>query len=86
MGGSLGVNCHGDNVGLGSLIESVHSLRIVLADGSIVTASRTSRAIFDAADGGHGGIGVIPQPLVGSLLRALTLLPARARIRCRTRP
>lgn len=60
VGGSLSVNCHGDYVGLGPIVESVRSIRLVLADGSIVTASRTeNRDLFDAAIGGYGGIGVI---------------------------
>jgi len=60
VGGSLSVNCHGDYVGYGPIIQSVRSIRIVLADGSIVTASRDqNRDIFDAAIGGYGGVGVI---------------------------
>ena len=35
VGGSLSVNCHGDYVGLGPVVESVRSLRIVTADGAI---------------------------------------------------
>jgi FAD/FMN-containing dehydrogenase len=60
VGGSLSVNCHGDYSGLGPIVESVRAFRIVLADGSIRTASRTeNRDLFDAAIGGYGGIGVI---------------------------
>ena len=60
IGGSISVNCHGDYVGLGPLVESLRSIRLVLADGSIVTASRNeNRDLFDAAVGGYGGIGVI---------------------------
>ncbi|MES1201402.1 MAG: FAD-dependent oxidoreductase [Pseudomonadota bacterium] len=60
VGGSLSVNCHGDYVGHGPIIESVRSIRIVLADGSIVTASRSeNRDIFDATIGGYGGVGII---------------------------
>lgn len=62
VGGSLSVNCHGDYVGLGPLIESARALRIVLANGSIVTASRTeNRDLFGAAIGGYGGVGVITE-------------------------
>jgi FAD/FMN-containing dehydrogenase len=62
VGGSLSVNCHGDYAGHGPIVESVRSIEIVLADGSIVTASRTqNRDIFRAAIGGYGGIGVITQ-------------------------
>lgn len=60
IGGSLGVNCHGDYVGLGPLVDSVRAFSIVLADGSVKTASRTeNRDLFAAAIGGYGGIGVI---------------------------
>jgi FAD/FMN-containing dehydrogenase len=60
IGGSISVNCHGDYVGLGPIVESVRSLRLVLADGSVVTASRDeNRDLFSAAVGGYGGVGVI---------------------------
>ena len=39
VGGSLSVNAHGRYVGQGPLIESVRSIRVVLADGSLVEAS-----------------------------------------------
>src|SRR5215467_1741748 len=39
VGGSLSVNAHGRYVGLGPIILSVKSLKIVLADGTIVEAS-----------------------------------------------
>lgn len=62
VGGSLSVNCHGDYVGLGPIVESVRSFRIVLADGSIKTASREeNRDLFRAAIGGYGGVGVIAE-------------------------
>lgn len=60
VGGSLSVNCHGDYVGFGPVIESVRSIRIVTADGSIRTASRTENSeLFRAAIGGYGGVGAI---------------------------
>jgi FAD/FMN-containing dehydrogenase len=60
VGGSLSVNCHGDYVGLGPVIESVKSIRIIAADGAIRTASRTENAdLFRAAIGGYGGVGAI---------------------------
>lgn len=60
IGGSLSVNCHGDYVGLGPIVESVRSIRIVMADGAIATASRTKNPdLFAAAIGGYGGVGVI---------------------------
>jgi FAD/FMN-containing dehydrogenase len=60
VGGSLSVNAHGRYVGQGPLIESVRSIRVVLADGSLVEASRgTNRALFFGCIGGYGGLGVI---------------------------
>jgi FAD/FMN-containing dehydrogenase len=62
IGGSISVNCHGDYVGLGPLVESLRSIKLVLADGTIVTASRNeNRDLFDTAVGGYGGIGVIAE-------------------------
>ncbi|MDO8332222.1 MAG: FAD-binding oxidoreductase [Fluviicoccus sp.] len=60
VGGSLSVNVHGRYIGQGPLVLSVKSLRIVLADGQLVTASPSeNREIFYGAIGGYGGLGVI---------------------------
>lgn len=60
VGGSLSVNAHGRYVGQGALVGAVVSLDMVLADGSVITASRSrNREIFDGAIGGYGGLGVI---------------------------
>ncbi len=60
VGGSLSVNVHGRYVGLGPVILSVRSLKIVLADGSLVEASPTADPeIFYGVIGGYGGLGVI---------------------------
>jgi FAD/FMN-containing dehydrogenase len=60
VGGSLSVNVHGRYIGLGPLVLSVRSIKLVLADGSVVEASPTSNAeLFYGAIGGYGGIGVI---------------------------
>jgi FAD/FMN-containing dehydrogenase len=62
IGGSLAVNAHGRYVREGAIIRSVRSIKLVLADGRIVNASRTeNRDLFDAAIGGYGGIGVIAE-------------------------
>jgi FAD/FMN-containing dehydrogenase len=62
VGGSLSVNVHGRYAGLGPIISTVRAFRIVLADGSVVTASPTeNREIFYGAIGGYGGLGVITQ-------------------------
>ncbi len=60
VGGSLSVNVHGRYIGEGPLVRSVESIRVVLADGSLVEASPTKNSeIFYGAIGGYGGIGVI---------------------------
>ena len=60
VGGSLSVNCNGLDPNLGPLIESVQSIKILLADGSIVTASRSiNPELFSLAIGGYGLFGII---------------------------
>jgi FAD/FMN-containing dehydrogenase len=60
VGGSLSVNAHGRYVGLGPIILSVKSLKLVLADGTIVDAGRDHNSdIFNGVIGGYGGLGVI---------------------------
>jgi FAD/FMN-containing dehydrogenase len=66
VGGSLSVNVHGRYVGEGPLIGSVRSLRLVLADGSLVDASPDDNPeIFYGAIGGYGGLGVIVEATLG---------------------
>jgi len=60
VGGALSVNAHGRYVGQGPLIRSVRQITMVLADGSVVTASPTERAdLFYGAVGGYGALGVV---------------------------
>jgi FAD/FMN-containing dehydrogenase len=62
VGGSLSVNVHGRYIGHGPVISSVKAIQIVLADGSVVAASREENSeLFFAAIGGYGGIGVIAE-------------------------
>jgi FAD/FMN-containing dehydrogenase len=62
VGGSLSVNVHGRYVGLGPVIMSVKSLKVVLADGRLVEASPSkNREIFHGVIGGYGGLGVITE-------------------------
>lgn len=66
VGGSLSVNVHGRYVGEGAMIHSVRSIRLVLADGSLVEASPTqNRELFHGAIGGYGGLGVIVEATLG---------------------
>ena len=60
LGGSLSSNAHGRDLYASTVIESVLGFRIMLADGSIVRASRTENAdLFSLAIGGYGLFGII---------------------------
>ncbi|MBT1065464.1 FAD-binding oxidoreductase [Bowmanella sp. Y26] len=60
VGGSISVNAHGRYIGEGPLAHSVKSIKLVLADGTVVSASREENpALFFAAVGGYGGLGVL---------------------------
>lgn len=60
VGGSLSVNVHGRDIHYGPLIDTVKSIEILLADGSVQTASRTKNPdLFAGAIGGYGALGII---------------------------
>ncbi len=60
VGGSLSVNCHGWQPGRPPISSTVKSLRLMLADGTIVKCSRTERSdLFALALGGYGLFGII---------------------------
>lgn len=60
IGGSLSVNCHGWQPNSPPIASSVESLRVMLSDGSVVTASRErERELFSLVLGGYGLFGVI---------------------------
>jgi FAD/FMN-containing dehydrogenase len=60
VGGSLSVNVHGRYIGEGPLVRSVESMKVALADGTLIEASPTRNSdIFYGAIGGYGGLGVI---------------------------
>lgn len=60
VGGSISVNAHGMDHQSGAVMDSVRSLRIMLADGRIVTASREEEPeLFRHVIGGYGLFGVI---------------------------
>lgn len=62
VGGSVSVNAHGRYVGNGPVGNSVRALQLVLADGSIVEASRSQNPeMFRAAIGGYGAVGVLTE-------------------------
>lgn len=60
VGGSLSVNAHGRYIGNGPLVSSVKSIKVILADSSIIDATPTKNSqIFYGVIGGYGGLGVI---------------------------
>lgn len=60
IGGSLGVNIHESDPNFTTLIDTVRSFRILLADGSIQTVSRTQNPnLFALVIGGYGLFGVV---------------------------
>jgi FAD/FMN-containing dehydrogenase len=62
VGGSVSVNVHGRYVGHGPIGNTVRALQLVMADGSIVEASRTDHVeLFRAAIGGYGAVAVITE-------------------------
>ncbi len=62
VGGSLSVNAHGRYVGFGPIVSSVRAIKMVLATGEVVEASRSVRRdVFDGAIGGYGALGVITE-------------------------
>ena len=60
VGGALSVNCHGRYIGLGSVILSVKSIEVILANSEIVHATKNENPeIFFACIGCYNAIGVI---------------------------
>lgn len=60
VGGSLSVNVHGRDIHYGPLIDTIKSIEILLADGSVQTASRSENPdLFAGAIGGYGALGII---------------------------
>ena len=60
VGGSISVNAHGMDHQAGAVMGSIRSLRVMLADGRIVTVSRTENPdLFRHIVGGYGLFGVM---------------------------
>ncbi len=60
VGGSLSANVHGRDPRFGPIIETVRSIKMVLAGGKVITADRSNNPdLFYAAIGGYGLLGVI---------------------------
>jgi FAD/FMN-containing dehydrogenase len=60
VGGSISVNAHGMDHQAGALAKSIKSMKVMLADGTLKTASFTeNKELFDLVVGGYGLFGVI---------------------------
>lgn len=60
VGGSISVNAHGMDHQAGSVAGTIRALRVMLADGTIVSCSRTDNAdLFRHVVGGYGLFGVM---------------------------
>ena len=60
VGGSLSVNVHGRYMGLGPVVLSVRTIKLVMPDGSVQNASPSlNPELFYAVIGGYGGLAVI---------------------------
>ncbi len=60
VGGSISVNAHGMDHQAGAVMGSLRSVRLMLADGRVVTASRDENAeLFRHVVGGYGLFGVV---------------------------
>lgn len=60
VGGSLSSNVHGRDPKYGTIIETVESFRLLMADGTIKEVSRTeNEELFSLVIGGYGLFGVI---------------------------
>ncbi len=60
VGGTLSVNAHGWPVPYGPFGATVRAFRMMLADGTVVTCSRTENAeLFALAIGGYGLFGIV---------------------------
>jgi FAD/FMN-containing dehydrogenase len=60
VGGSLSVNVHGRYMGLGPVVLSVRSIKLVMQDGTVTDASPTQNAeLFYGVIGGYGGLAII---------------------------
>lgn len=60
VGGSISINAHGRDIRNGSLIKSVESFKLLMADGQVIEVSRSQNSeLFQLALGGFGLFGII---------------------------
>ncbi|MCW0197511.1 FAD-binding oxidoreductase [Sphingopyxis sp.] len=62
VGGSIAVNAHGMDHRAGAMMGSIRALRVMLADGRVVTASREENPdLFRHVVGGYGLFGIVTE-------------------------
>lgn len=62
VGGAVSVNAHGRYVDTGPVGSTVRALKLVMADGAVIDASRSLNSeLFRAAIGGYGAVGIITE-------------------------
>lgn len=67
IGGSISSNIHGEDFRFGAIGNTVKSLKVMLADGSVVRASREENPeLFSHVIGGYGLFGVILEAELGT--------------------
>lgn len=60
VGGSIAVNAHGMDHQVGAIAQTIRSMRVMLADGSVQTVSRSENPeLFRLVVGGYGLFGII---------------------------
>ncbi len=60
IGGSLGVNVHGQDVRFAPLIETVIQFKLLMPNGDVITVNRNENSeLFGLAIGGYGLLGII---------------------------
>ena len=65
IGGSISINAHGRDIRYGSVINGIQSIQMILANGDLISASRTENSdLFKAAIGGYGLLGIITQATI----------------------
>jgi FAD/FMN-containing dehydrogenase len=82
VGGTLSVNAHGWPVAHGPFASTVRSFRLMLADGTLLTCSRSENAeLFRLAAGGYGLFGIVVDADItmadnAQMLPAFEVMPA----------
>ena len=83
IGGALGINAHGQDINWNPISKSVESVRVLLADGRHLNASRTENSdLFRSVIGTYGLVGIITEATLKvvpnhMLVKRKQLIPTR---------